>query len=231
MLEYPLKLQRLRVDPGDVRPFSQRLARFDDGVPVLVGVSRGENGRPIQRHPNVVGAESQLDYVLPDGRLATRQAGELLLGPASDVQPPPVFRISSPFDAAPSLPSTRLQPVAAWYRHTSPARLFDAARPPSGSATTALKVCVDSPAAPRPRQRRRRRPRIDFEDFNRLPGAVMDDVQGVGATLPGFEIEAVRSERIRLRENRVDRDRLGKSRRRAVRFASRLGREPSMSSC
>ena len=28
----------------------------------------------------------------------------------------------------------------------------------------------------------------------------MDDVQGVDATLPGFEIEAVRSERIRLRE-------------------------------
>jgi hypothetical protein len=51
----------------------------------------------------------------------------------------------------------------------------------------------------------------------------MDDVQGVDATLPQFEIEPVRSERIRLRE--IERTGTGWVSRGVKPFGSRRGRE------
>src|ERR1700730_18124268 len=59
----------------------------------------------------------------------------------------PSFEISRPFGAVFSVPGTRRHPVSLWYSQTSPARVFVAAKPPSGRATTALNVWVESAGA------------------------------------------------------------------------------------
>src|SRR5207249_10558238 len=51
-----------------------------------------------------------------------------------------------------------------------------------------------------PRQGWRRGPRVHLEHLDRLPRAVMDDIQCMHGALPRFEIETVSSESIRLLE-------------------------------
>ena len=82
-----------------------------------------------------------------NGRLTTRHARELLRGPLGYVSHLLSFEISSPFGAVPSLPGASLHPVPVWYCHTSPVRPLVAAKPPSGSSTTLLKLSVESAGA------------------------------------------------------------------------------------
>ena len=86
MHEDALDLEGLGIDGGDVARLQGRLARVGDGVAVPVGVPGRVDDRAVDGHAQVVGPEAEVDDVLPHRLDAARQARQLLLGPAGDVE-------------------------------------------------------------------------------------------------------------------------------------------------
>ena len=116
-----------------------------------------------------------------------------------------------PFAPDASLPGTIFHPLPVCHSHSSPffSPACMLARPRSRAAR--LKIRGREPAlgqthhgiqtdgirrdrAPDPRQRRRLGARVELEDLDRFPGAVVDDVQGVKRVPARTQRQAVRSE-------------------------------------
>src|SRR6516162_5057949 len=187
--------QRGRIDLHNVRCLRRRSPSLASG-----------KQRAVRGPSEIVETKANRNTVPLNRRLPARQANERLAAPSADVQPLTVFG---------DLQTVRTGCFATWHFLPSGVRVpfpdltVDLARHHSFArsriSAPRQEVCGDKPAVGQtnyriqadwigrnrtsnPGQRRRLGPGVEFENFDRFPAAMMNDVEGMDRVLPRAQV-------------------------------------------